>query len=138
MMPTNEPSPTLAEAQGDHVPTMGRESEVQRSLKRTGRPTVGASVLAAPDGGMDDLFSDASPCLTRRGSQARGWEARSGRGGAVAAVNKSAGGSALSEPTLPQRANATVRAQAARRERSTRRIPKHELQSPRPLRRDRQ
>ena len=138
MMPTNEPFPTLAEPQDAQGPTMGRESEVQRSRKRTGWPTVGISVLAAPDGGMDGLVSEASPCLTRRGLRARGWEARSGRGGAITAVNKSAGGSALSEPTPPQRANTTVRVQAARRERSTRRIPKQELQLPREFKRDRQ
>jgi hypothetical protein len=134
MMRTDEPFPTLAESQGDQVATMRcGDSEGQRPPRRTGRPTSGTSALAATDGGMDDLFSDASPCHTRRG-----WEARSGRRGAVAAVNKSAGGSALSEPTPPQRANATVRARGARGGRTTRRVTGHGLESTHTLRRDRQ
>jgi len=109
MIRTDEPFPTLAESQGDQVATMRcGDSEGQRPRRRTGRPTVGTSALAATDGGMDDLFSDASPCHTHSDSQPCGQEVHPGRGGSVAAVNTSDGSSALLGPAPLQRENDTV------------------------------
>ena len=109
MMRTDEPFPRLAESQGDQVATMRcGDSEGQRPRRRTGRPTVGTSALAATGGGMDDLFSDTSPCHTHSDSQPCGQEVHPGSGGAVAAVNTSDGASALLGPAPLQRENDSV------------------------------